>query len=101
MQKRHFDHEMSSQEKCGRYPFRHRQEATVPAADSATTQSSAAATAQTVTGTVDEENGTEDSLRCELKATDATINKRFQSLTMKADAVVAMKIEWRLERKKQ
>lgn len=51
-------------------------EATVPAADSATTQSSAAATAQTVTGTVDEEMAQKIALEhAGVKATDATITK--------------------------
>ena len=51
-------------------------EATVPAADSATTQSSAAATAQTVTGTVDEETAQKIALEhAGVKATDATITK--------------------------
>ena len=51
-------------------------EATVSAADSATTQSSAAATAQTVTGTVDEEMAQKIALEhAGVKATDATITK--------------------------
>ena len=51
-------------------------EATVPAADSATTQSSAAATAQTVTGIVDEEMAQKIALEhAGVKATDATITK--------------------------
>lgn len=51
-------------------------EATVPTADSATTQSSAAATAQTVTGTVDEEMAQKIALEhAGVKATDATITK--------------------------
>ena len=51
-------------------------EATVPAADSATTQSSAAATVQTVTGTVDEEMAQKIALEhAGVKATDATITK--------------------------
>ena len=51
-------------------------EATVPAADSATTQSSAAATAQTVTGTVDEEMAQKIALEhAGVKAADATITK--------------------------
>ena len=51
-------------------------EATVPVADSATTQSSAAATAQTVTGTVDEEMAQKIALEhAGVKATDATITK--------------------------
>ena len=51
-------------------------EATVPAADSATTQSSAAATAQTVTDTVDEEMAQKIALEhAGVKATDATITK--------------------------
>ena len=51
-------------------------ETTAPAADSATTQSSAAATAQTVTGTVDEEMAQKIALEhAGVKATDATITK--------------------------
>ena len=51
-------------------------EATVPTADSATTQSSAVATAQTVTGTVDEEMAQKIALEhAGVKATDATITK--------------------------
>ncbi len=51
-------------------------EATAPAADFATTQSSAAATAQTVTGTVDEEMAQKIALEhAGVKATDATITK--------------------------
>lgn len=51
-------------------------EATVPAADSATTQSSAASTGQTVTGTVDEETAQKIALEhAGVKATDATITK--------------------------
>ena len=51
-------------------------ETTAPAADSATTQSSAAATAQTVTGTVDEETAQKIALEhAGVKATDATITK--------------------------
>ena len=51
-------------------------ETTAPAADSATTQSSAAATAQTVTGTVDEEMAQKIALEhAGVKAADATITK--------------------------
>lgn len=51
-------------------------ETTAPAADSATTQSSVAATAQTVTGTVDEEMAQKIALEhAGVKATDATITK--------------------------
>ena len=51
-------------------------ETTAPAADSATTQSSAAATAQTVTGAVDEETAQKIALEhAGVKATDATITK--------------------------
>lgn len=51
-------------------------ETTAPAADSATTQSSVAATAQTVTGTVDEETAQKIALEhAGVKATDATITK--------------------------
>ena len=51
-------------------------ETTAPAADSATTQSSAAATAQTVTGIVDEEMAQKIALEhAGVKATDATITK--------------------------
>ena len=51
-------------------------ETTAPTADSATTQSSAAATAQTVTGTVDEEMAQKIALEhAGVKATDATITK--------------------------
>mgnify|MGYP000526519269 CR=1 FL=1 len=51
-------------------------ETTAPAADSATTQSSAAATAQTVTGTVDEETAQKIALEhAGVKAADATITK--------------------------
>ena len=51
-------------------------ETTAPTADSATTQSSAAATAQTVTGTVDEETAQKIALEhAGVKATDATITK--------------------------
>ena len=51
-------------------------ETAAPAADSATTQSSAAATAQTVTGTVDEETAQKIALEhAGVKATDATITK--------------------------
>lgn len=64
----------SSQEKSGRYQAQ--TEATVPTADSATTQSSAVATAQTVTGTVDEEMAQKIALEhAGVKATDATITK--------------------------
>lgn len=51
-------------------------ETTAPAADSATTQSSVAATAQTVTRTVDEETAQKIALEhAGVKATDATITK--------------------------
>ena len=51
-------------------------ETTAPAADSATTQSSVAATAQTVTGAVDEETAQKIALEhAGVKATDATITK--------------------------
>ena len=51
-------------------------ETTAPTADSATTQSSAAATAQTVTGTVDEEMAQKIALEhAGVKAADATITK--------------------------
>ena len=51
-------------------------ETTVPAADSATTQSSVAASAQTVTGAVDEETAQKIALEhAGVKATDATITK--------------------------
>ena len=51
-------------------------ETTAPAADSATTQSSAAATAQTVTGAVDEETAQKIALEhAGVKAADATITK--------------------------
>lgn len=67
--------EMSSQEKNA-VDTQAQTEATVPAADSATTQSSAAATAQTVTGTVDEEMAQKIALEhAGVKATDATITK--------------------------
>ncbi|RHP93139.1 hypothetical protein DXA19_12770 [Firmicutes bacterium AM59-13] len=60
-------------------------ETTAPAADSATTQSSAAATAQTVTGTVDEEMAQKIALEhAGVKATDATITK--SKLDYEADA---------------
>ena len=67
--------EMSSREKNA-VDTQAQTEATVPAADSATTQSSAAATAQTVTGTVDEEMAQKIALdHAGVKATDATITK--------------------------
>ena len=67
--------EMSSREKNA-VDTQAQTEATVPAADSATTQSSAAATAQTVTGTVDEEMAQKIALEhAGVKATDATITK--------------------------
>ena len=67
--------EMSSPEKNA-VDTQAQTEATVPAADSATTQSSAAATAQTVTGTVDEEMAQKIALEhAGVKATDATITK--------------------------
>lgn len=67
--------EMSSREKNA-VDTQTQTEATVPAADSATTQSSAAATAQTVTGTVDEEMAQKIALEhAGVKATDATITK--------------------------
>ena len=67
--------EMSSREKNA-VDTQAQTEATVPAADSATTQSSAAATAQTVTGTVDEETAQKIALEhAGVKATDATITK--------------------------
>lgn len=67
--------EMSSQEK-NEVDTQAQTEATVPVADSATTQSSAAATAQTVTGTVDEEMAQKIALEhAGVKATDATITK--------------------------
>ena len=67
--------EMSSQEKNA-VDTQAQTEATVPAADSATTQSSAVATAQTVTGTVDEEMAQKIALEhAGVKATDATITK--------------------------
>ncbi len=51
-------------------------ETTAPTADSATTQSSAAATAQTVTGAVDEETAQKIALEhAGVKAADATITK--------------------------
>lgn len=51
-------------------------ETTAPTADSVTTQSSAAASAQTVTGTVDEETAQKIALEhAGVKATDATITK--------------------------
>ena len=51
-------------------------ETTAPAADSATTQSSVAASAQTVTGAVDEETAQKIALEhAGVKATDATITK--------------------------
>ena len=67
--------EMSSREKNA-VDTQAQTEATVPADDSATTQSSAAATAQTVTGTVDEEMAQKIALEhAGVKATDATITK--------------------------
>ena len=67
--------EMSSREKNA-VDTQAQTEATVPAADSATTQSSAAATAQTVTGIVDEEMAQKIALEhAGVKATDATITK--------------------------
>lgn len=67
--------EMSSREKNA-VDTKAQTEATVSAADSATTQSSAAATAQTVTGTVDEEMAQKIALEhAGVKATDATITK--------------------------
>ena len=67
--------EMSSREKNA-VDTQAQTEATAPAADSATTQSSAAATAQTVTGTVDEEMAQKIALEhAGVKATDATITK--------------------------
>lgn len=67
--------EMSSREKNA-VDTQAQTEATVPAADYATTQSSAAATAQTVTGTVDEEMAQKIALEhAGVKATDATITK--------------------------
>ena len=67
--------EMSSREKNA-VDTQAQTEATVPAADSATTQSSAAATAQTVTGTEDEEMAQKIALEhAGVKATDATITK--------------------------
>lgn len=67
--------EMSSQEK-NEVDTQAQTEATVPTADSATTQSSAVATAQTVTGTVDEEMAQKIALEhAGVKATDATITK--------------------------
>lgn len=67
--------EMSSREKNA-VDTQAQTKATVPAADSATTQSSAAATAQTVTGTVDEEMAQKIALEhAGVKATDATITK--------------------------
>lgn len=67
--------EMSSQEKNA-VDTQAQTEATVPTADSATTQSSAVATAQTVTGTVDEEMAQKIALEhAGVKATDATITK--------------------------
>ena len=65
--------EMSSREKNA-VDTQAQTEATVPTADSATTQSSAVATAQTVTGTVDEEMAQKIALEhAGVKATDATI----------------------------
>lgn len=67
--------EMSSREKNA-VDTQAQTEATVPTADSATTQSSAIATAQTVTGTVDEEMAQKIALEhAGVKATDATITK--------------------------
>ena len=67
--------EMSSREKNA-VDTQAQTEATVSAADSATTQSSAAATAQTVTGTVDEETAQKIALEhAGVKAADATITK--------------------------
>lgn len=67
--------EMSSREKNA-VDTQAQTEATVSAADSATTQSSAAATAQTVTGAVDEEMAQKIALEhAGVKATDATITK--------------------------
>lgn len=67
--------EMSSREKNA-VDTQAQTEATVPTADSATTQSSAAATAQTVTGIVDEEMAQKIALEhAGVKATDATITK--------------------------
>ena len=51
----------SQGEECGRYPGTDGDDS--PTADSATTQSSAAATAQTVTGAVDEETAQKIALR--------------------------------------
>ena len=70
--------EMSSREKNA-VDTQAQTEATVPTADSATTQSSAAATAQTVTDTVDEEMAQKIALEhAGVKATDATITKSKQ-----------------------
>ena len=67
--------EMSSQEK-NEVDTQAQTEATVPTADSATTQSSVVASAQTVTGTVDEEMAQKIALEhAGVKATDATITK--------------------------
>ena len=67
--------EMSSREKNA-VDTQAQTETTAPAADSATTQSSVAATAQTVTGTVDEETAQKIALEhAGVKATDATITK--------------------------
>ena len=67
--------EMSSREKNA-VDTQAQTEATVPTAASATTQSSAVATAQTVTGTVDEEMAQKIALEhAGVKATDATITK--------------------------
>ena len=67
--------EMSSREKNA-VDTQAQTETTAPAADSATTQSSAAATVQTVTGTVDEEMAQKIALEhAGVKATDATITK--------------------------
>ena len=67
--------EMSSREKNA-VDTQAQTETTAPVADSATTQSSAAATAQTVTGAVDEETAQKIALEhAGVKATDATITK--------------------------
>ena len=67
--------EMSSREKNA-VDTQAQTEATVPTADSATTQSSVVASAQTVTGTVDEETAQKIALEhAGVKATDATITK--------------------------
>ena len=83
--------EMSSREKNA-VDTQAQTEATVPAADSATTQSSAAATAQTVTGTVDEEMAQKIALEhAGVKATDATITK---SKLDYEDRCQVYEIEW-------